>query len=157
MDPAVTELHYIKDILSKSSESNNDKILYEELLLSANSNGNVGYHDNTWFNKFCGELISGNNLLSGYMFDDTGVILNINSNDNNVTNTPDGIKLTFNLNNMIYYKNERVLLPTSISNVKYTLTNEYASNDNRIIFTNDISMTELSVETIFSQCEIVHK
>ena len=149
MDPAITELHYIKDILSKSSESSesdNDRILYEELLLSANSNGNVGYHDNTWFNKFCGELISGNNLLSGYMFDDTGVILNINSNDNNITNTPDGIKLTFNLNNMIYYKNERVLLPTSISNVKYTLTNEYASNDNRIIFTNDISMTELSVD-----------
>ena len=74
------------------------------------------------------------------------MILTINSDDNNVTNVPDGIKLKFNLNNMIYYKSERVLIPTSMSNVNYTLTNEYASNDNRIIFTHDISMTELSVD-----------
>ena len=73
--------------------------------------------------------------------------MNINSNEDNVTSTnvPDGIKLKFNLNNMIYYNNKRVLMPTSMSNVNYTLTNEYASNDNRIIFTHDISMTELSV------------
>ena len=140
MTPAVTELHYIKDI------SNSDKILYEELLLSENSIGEVRYHDNTWFNTFCEELISGDNLLSGYKFDNTGVILYINSSEDNVTNVPDGIKLKFNLNNMIYYNNKRVLLPTSISNVNYTLTNEYASNDNRIIFTHNISMTELSVD-----------
>ena len=140
MTPAVTELHYIKDI------SNSDKILYEELLLSENSIGEVGYKDNTWFNTFCEVSVSGDNLLSGYKFDNTGVILTINSDDNNVTNVPDGIKLKFNLNNMIYYKSERVLIPTSMSNVNYTLTNEYASNDNRIIFTHDISMTELSVD-----------
>ena len=140
MTPAITELNYIKDIL------NSDKILYEELLLSENSIGEVRYHDNTWFDTFCEELISGDNLLSGYRFDNTGVILYINSSEDNVTNVPDGIKLKFNLNNMIYYNNKRVLLPTSISNVNYTLTNEYASNDNRIIFTHDISMTELSVD-----------
>lgn len=140
MTPAITELNYIKDI------SNSDKILYEELLLSENSIGEVRYHDNTWFDTFCEELISGDNLLSGYRFDNTGVILYINSSEDNVTNVPDGIKLKFNLNNMIYYNNKRVLLPTSISNVNYTLTNEYASNDNRIIFTHDISMTELSVD-----------
>ena len=37
-------------------------------------------------------------------------------------------------------------MPTSMSNVNYTLTNEYDSNDNRIIFTHNIeTMTELSV------------
>ena len=47
---------------------------------------------------------------------------------------------------MIYYNNKRVLMPTSMSNVNYTLTNEYAANDNRIIFTHNINpMTELSV------------
>ena len=87
------------------------------------------------------------NLLSGYKFDNTGVILTINSDDDNVTNVPDGIKLKFNLNNMIYYNNKRVLMPTSMSDVNYTLTNEYASNDNRIIFTHIISsMTELLVD-----------
>ena len=140
MEPSVTELHYIKDI------SNIDKILYEELLLSENSTGEVGYKDNTWFNTFCEVAVSGDNLLSGYKFDNTGVILTINSDDDNVTNVPDGIKLKFNLNNMIYYNNKRVLMPTSMSNVNYTLTNEYDSNDNRIIFTHDISMTELSID-----------
>ena len=140
MTPAVAELHYIKDI------SNSDKILYEELLLCENSIGEVGYKDNTWFDTFCEVSVGGDNLLSGYKFDNTGVILTINSDDDNVTNVPDGIKLKFNLNNMIYYNNKRVLMPTSMSNVNYTLTNEYASNDNRIIFTHDISMTELSVD-----------
>ncbi len=140
MEPSVTKLNYIKDI------SNSDKILYEELLLSENSIGEVRYHDNTWFNKFCEELISGDNLLKGYTFNDDGVILNINSDDDNVTNVPNGIKLKFNLVNMIYYKDKMVLMPTSISDVKYTLTNEYAANDNRIIFTHNINpMTELSV------------
>ena len=138
MTPAVAELHYIKDI------SNSDKILYEELLLCENSIGEVGYKDNTWFDTFCEVSVGGDNLLSGYKFDNTGVILTINSDDDNVTNVPDGIKLKFNLNNMIYYNNKRVLMPTSMSNVNYTLTNEYASNDNRIIFTHDISMTEPS-------------
>ena len=140
MTPAVAELHYIKDI------SNSDKILYEELLLCENSIGEVRYKDNTWFDTFCEVSVGGDNLLSGYKFDNTGVILTINSDDDNVTNVPDGIKLKFNLNNMIYYNNKRVLMPTSMSNVNYTLTNEYASNDNRIIFTHDISMTELSVD-----------
>ena len=140
MEPSVTKLHYIKDI------SNSDKILYEELLLSKNSTHTVVYDDNIWFNKFCGEMIIGDNLLNDYKFDDSGVIFTINSGDNSATNVPDGIKLKFNLTNMIYYKSERVLLPTSMSNVNYTLTNEYASNDNRIIFTHDISMTELSVD-----------
>ena len=140
MEPSVTKLNYIKDI------SNSDKILYEELLLSENSIGEVGYKDNTWFNTFCKVSVSGDNLLSGYKFDNTGVILTINSDDDNVTNVPDGIKLKFNLNNMIYYNNKRVLMPTSMSNVNYTLTNEYDSNDNRIIFTHNIeTMTELSV------------
>ena len=140
MTPAVTELNYIKDI------SNSDKILYEELLLSKNSKHTVVYDDNTWFNKFCGEMIIGDNLLSDYKFDDTGVIFTINSGDNSVTNVPNGIKLKFNLTNMIYYKDKMVLMPTSMSNVNYTLTNEYDSNDNRIIFTHNIeTMTELSV------------
>ena len=116
------------------------------MLLSENSTGEVGYKDNTWFNTFCEVAVSGDNLLSGYKFDNTGVILTINSDDDNVTNVPDGIKLKFNLNNMIYYNNKRVLMPTSMSNVNYTLTNEYDSNDNRIIFTHNIeTMTELSV------------
>ena len=139
MEPSVRKLHYIKNI------SNSDKILYEELLLSKNSTHTVVYDDNTWFNKFCGEMIIGNNLLSDYKFDDTGVIFTINSGDNSATNVPDGIKLKFNLTNMIYYNNKRVLMPTSMSDVNYTLTNEYASNDNRIIFTHSISMKELSV------------
>ena len=139
MEPSVTELHYIKDI------SNSDKILYEELLLSKNSTHTVVYDDNTWFNEFCGEMIIGDNLLSDYKFDDTGVIFTINSGDNSATNVPNGIRLKFNLTNMIYYKDKMVLMPTSMSNVNYTLTNEYDSNDNRIIFTHDISMTELSV------------
>ena len=140
MTSAVKELHYIKDI------SNSDKILYEELLLSENSIGEVRYHDNTWFDTFCGTSVSEYNLLKGYSFDDDGVVLNIYLGDNSATNVPNGIKLKFNLTNMIYYKDKMVLMPTSMSNVNYTLTNEYDSNDNRIIFTHNIEkMTELSV------------
>lgn len=143
MTATVEELHYIKDI-----SSSNNKILYEELLLSANLIGDVVYndiyYDGTWFEKFCREPISGNILLSSYEFNDTGVILKIKSNANSVTNVPNGIKLKFNLTNMIYYENDRVLLPTSTSNVEYTLTNEY--NPNADIFKHEITMTELLVE-----------
>lgn len=140
MTATVEELHYIKDI-----SSNSNKILYEELLLSANVLSDVEYNDNTWFKTFCGEPVSGNNLLSGYIFNNDGVILYINSDDNTVTNVPDGIKLEFkNLTNITYYKNKRVLLPTSTSNVEYTLTNECDPDVD--IFTHDILMTKISVD-----------
>lgn len=140
MTAAVEELHYIKDI-----SSNSNKILYEELLLSANALGDIEYNDNTWFETFCGESVSVNNLLNVYIFNDDGVILYINSDDDTVTNVPDGIKLKFELTNMTYYKNKRILLPTSTSDdVNYTLTNEYNSNVN--IFKHEIPMTELLVD-----------
>lgn len=149
MEMSVNELHYIKDI------NNPDKILYEELLLSAQHAQDSEFDtyqntrkDNTWIKKFCNELVDESNLLEGYEFDDNcnNVTFKIISDGESVdTNVPDGIKLLFVKNNIEYYKDERVLLPTSDKTVYYVLINENNEDEFKYKQNFVITMTESSI------------
>ncbi len=151
MEMTVDKLHYIKDI------NDPNKILYEELLLSAQRAQDTEFEtyqntrkDNTWIKKFCNELVDESNLLEGYEFDNNcdNVIFKIISNGTSVdTNVPNGIKLSFIKNNIEYYKDERVLLPTSnTEDVYYILKNEYNVGEFKYSKKFKITMTESSID-----------
>lgn len=137
MEMSVDKLHYIRDI---NVPNNSDKILYEELLLSSNANGNISSIDNIWIKTFCGQAMNEDEkILQGYDLDEAGVILFIINSTN--TNVPNGIKLLFGESNMKYYKDKRVLLPTKINgDAYYTLYNEDGYSQ-----TFNMDMTESSI------------